>query len=170
MTCRPVEATIADNNPLAGLDDLAAQVKSAGIDRVDGDVVIDDRLWITRDLGENDGLVSPIVTSNNLIDVVARPGEVGGRASVEMRPEVAPWRVVNRVKTVAAGEDAAIDLRSPEYGVILLRPRRTNGHLDARRVSRRWRDTPACPCTIAALDAEKPSQATSTTSGKVSIR
>jgi D-alanyl-D-alanine carboxypeptidase/D-alanyl-D-alanine-endopeptidase (penicillin-binding protein 4) len=39
-------ATITDNNPLAGLDDLAAQVKASGIDRIDGDVIIDDRLWV----------------------------------------------------------------------------------------------------------------------------
>jgi D-alanyl-D-alanine carboxypeptidase/D-alanyl-D-alanine-endopeptidase (penicillin-binding protein 4) len=113
-------ATIADNDPLAGLDDLAAQVKAAGIDRVGGDVIIDDRLWITRDLGVNDGPVSPIVINNNLIDVVATPGAVGDRPTVEIRPEVAPWRVVNRVETVAAGEDSAIELSSPEYGVILL--------------------------------------------------
>ncbi len=114
-------ATIADNNPLAGLDDLAEQVKAAGIDRIDGDVIIDDRLWITRDLGENDGPVSPIVINNNLIDVVATPGQVGARPSIEVRPQVAPWRVVNRVETVAAGEDTAIELSSPRYGVILLR-------------------------------------------------
>lgn len=113
-------ATIADNDPLAGLDDLAAQVKAAGIDRVAGDVVVDDRLWVTQDLGENDGPVSPIVINNNLIDVVATPGAVGERAKVRMRPEVAPWRVVNRVKTVAAGQDGAIAITSPEYGVIEL--------------------------------------------------
>ena len=114
-------ATIADNDPLAGLDELAAQVKAAGIDRVGGDVVIDDRLWVTEDLGINDGPVSPIIINNNLIDVVATPGAAGERASVRMRPEVAPWRVINRVKTVAAGEDSAIDLTSPEYGTIVLR-------------------------------------------------
>ncbi len=114
-------ATIADNDPLAGLDDLAAQVKAAGINRVDGDVAIDDRLWITRDLGENDGPVSPIVINNNLIDVVATPAAVGERPSIELRPQVAPWRVVNRVKTVAAGEDGAIEITSPAYGVIVLR-------------------------------------------------
>ncbi len=114
-------ATIADNDPLAGLDELAAQVKAAGIDRIDGDVAIDDRLWITRDLGENDGPVSPIVINNNLIDVVATPAAVGERPSIELRPQVAPWRVVNRVKTVAAGEDGAIEITSPAYGVIVLR-------------------------------------------------
>ncbi len=41
-------ATIANNNPLAGLDDLAEQVKDAGIERVAGDVIIDDRLWNDR--------------------------------------------------------------------------------------------------------------------------
>jgi len=114
-------ATIADNEPLAGLDDLAEQVKAAGIDRIDGNVVIDDRLWVTEDLGLNDGPVSPIIINNNLIDVVTTPGAVGERATVQMRPEVAPWRVVNRVETVAAGQDGAIDITSPEYGTIVLR-------------------------------------------------
>lgn len=114
-------ATIADNDPLAGLDELAAQIKASGIDRIDGDVVIDDRLWVAQDLGENDGPVSPIIINNNLIDVVTTPGAAGERASVRMRPEVAPWRVVNRVETVAAGGDTAIDISSPEYGVIVLR-------------------------------------------------
>jgi serine-type D-Ala-D-Ala carboxypeptidase/endopeptidase (penicillin-binding protein 4) len=114
-------ATIADNDPLAGLDDLAEQVKAAGIDRVGGNVVIDDRLWATENLGINDGPVSPIIINNNLIDVVTTPGAVGESAAVRMRPEVAPWRVVNRVTTVAAGEDGGIDITSPEYGTIVLR-------------------------------------------------
>jgi PBP4 family serine-type D-alanyl-D-alanine carboxypeptidase len=113
-------ATIADNNPLAGLDDLAEQVKDAGIDRVAGDVIVDDRLWKTEDLGENDGPVSPIVINNNLIDLVTTPGAEGEQATVRMRPEVAPWRVVNRVQTVAAGEKGDIQIASPKYGVIVL--------------------------------------------------
>ena len=113
-------ATIADNNPLAGLDKLAKQIKKSGIKQVSGDVVVDDRLWITRDLGENDGPVSPIIVNNNLIDVVSRPTKVGKPARVRMRPEVAPWRVVNKVKTVAAGKPAGIDISSPKYGVIVL--------------------------------------------------
>lgn len=62
-------ATIADNDPLAGLKDLARQVRAAGIRRIAGDVVIDDRLFQTMDFGEVDGPVSPIVVNNNLIDV-----------------------------------------------------------------------------------------------------
>lgn len=113
-------ATIADNNPLAGLDDLARQVRASGIRRIAGDVVIDDRLFRTEDLGINDGPVSPIIINNNLIDLVTSPSAAGEKASVEMRPRVAPWRVVNRVTTVAAGEKSDVTLSSPRYGIIRL--------------------------------------------------
>lgn len=114
-------ATIADNNPLAGLDDLAQQVKESGIDRISGEVIVDDRLWRTQDLGLNDGPVSPIIINNNLIDLVTTPGEPGGPARVRMRPDVAPWRVINRVRTIAAGEQGRIEITSPRYGRIVLR-------------------------------------------------
>ena len=41
----PGIATLTPEDPLAGLDDLAAQIAASGIRRVAGDVVIDDRLW-----------------------------------------------------------------------------------------------------------------------------
>ena len=113
-------ATIADNDPLAGLDDLAEQVKASGVERIAGEVIVDDRLWRTQDLGLNDGPVSPIIINNNLIDLVTTPGEVGAPASVRMRPEVAPWRVVNRVRTIAAGEQGGIRIASPRYGLSVL--------------------------------------------------
>jgi D-alanyl-D-alanine carboxypeptidase/D-alanyl-D-alanine-endopeptidase (penicillin-binding protein 4) len=113
-------ATIADNNPLAGLDRLARQVKAAGIKEVGGDVVVDDRLWVTEDLGINDGPVSPIVINNNLIDIVASPTRAGQRASIRMRPEVAPWHVVNRTRTVAPGSRGGIDLEWDDTGRIIV--------------------------------------------------
>lgn len=113
-------ATIADNNPLAGLDQLAQQVKAAGISKVSGNVLIDDRLFKTEDLGENDGPVSPIVINNNLIDLVTSPTEVGQSATFRMRPAVAPWTVVNQVRTVAAGGPSQIEVNSTENGVIAL--------------------------------------------------
>lgn len=99
-------ATIADNNPLAGLVDLARQVKAAGISRVTGDVVIDDRLFAVQDLG-NDGPVTPIVINNNLIDIVVTPGLAGAKAAVRLRPVVSPWRVLNRVMTSSSSSGAA---------------------------------------------------------------
>ena len=44
--------------------------------------MIDDRLFITRDLGDNDGPVSPIIINNNLIDLVTSPTSPGKAAKV----------------------------------------------------------------------------------------
>lgn len=102
-------ATLTSEDPLAGLNDLAAQVKSAGVDEVTGDIIVDDRLFH----GILEGLpVSPIVVNQNLIDILVTPGEVGHPAQVEMRPQVAPWHVVSSVETVAPGSTAA--LSNPE--------------------------------------------------------
>lgn len=113
-------ATIADNDPLAGLDDLARQVRASGIREVAGDVAIDDRLFITRDLGENDGPVSPIVINNNLIDLVTLPTEPGEVADVTVRPVVAPWTVTSRVRTVEAGGETDIQVSGGKGGRIVL--------------------------------------------------
>lgn len=110
-------ATIGTNDPLAGLQELATDVRASGIEAVTGQVVIDDRLWETVDLG-HDGPVSPIVINNNLIDVVATPTSVGQPATVGIRPVVQPWTVRNEVTTVAAGTDAAIEVDSAADGTI----------------------------------------------------
>jgi D-alanyl-D-alanine carboxypeptidase/D-alanyl-D-alanine-endopeptidase (penicillin-binding protein 4) len=39
------ECELTDTDPLAGLNDLARQVKAAGINQVEGEVLIDDRLF-----------------------------------------------------------------------------------------------------------------------------
>lgn len=98
-------ATLTSGDPLAGLDELAAQVRASGIERVSGDVLVDDRLFQGSLAGEP---ISPIVVNQNLIDVLVTPGDVGEPATIEMRPTVAPWRVVGDVTTVAAGGDVSI--------------------------------------------------------------
>src|SRR5205814_4634088 len=40
-----MDAELTDTNPLAGLDALAKQIKDSGIKQIDGDVLIDDRLF-----------------------------------------------------------------------------------------------------------------------------
>jgi len=107
-------ATLTTEDPLTGIDDLAAQVKASGIDTVTGDVVVDDRLFQGELAGEP---ITPIVVNQNLIDVLVTPGAVGEPATVEMTPAVAPWHIVGEVETVAAGEDASIsDPESPQHG------------------------------------------------------
>jgi serine-type D-Ala-D-Ala carboxypeptidase/endopeptidase (penicillin-binding protein 4) len=98
-------ATLTEGDPLAGLDDLAAQVKASGVDAVRGDVIIDDRLFE----GDLEGQpVSPIVVNQNLVDIVLTPGDVGETASAVLTPAVAPWRVTSEVETVAAGGLSAV--------------------------------------------------------------
>lgn len=99
-------ATLTREDPLTGLDNLAAQVKKAGINAVAGDVVIDDRLFA----GELDGEpITPILVNQNLLDVLITPGTQGEQSSAALTPVVAPWRLVSEVVTVAAGEKTLID-------------------------------------------------------------
>jgi D-alanyl-D-alanine carboxypeptidase/D-alanyl-D-alanine-endopeptidase (penicillin-binding protein 4) len=86
-------------NPLTGLDELAAAVRGAGITRVSGDVVIDDRLFAEYD-GFPDGLISPIWVNENLIDVQVTPGDVGQTATIDWRPMTATYTVESQVETV----------------------------------------------------------------------
>jgi PBP4 family serine-type D-alanyl-D-alanine carboxypeptidase len=112
-------ATIADNDPLAGLESLARQVRRAGIRSVSGNVVIDDRLF--RSFMFEDRPISPIVVNNNLIDLVTTPTTPGSRASIRMRPKVKPWTVRNRVRTVAVGGATSIAVEETSAGVLTVR-------------------------------------------------
>ncbi len=59
-------------NPLAGLNQIAAKVRASGITRVDGNVVVDDRLFTPYD-GFPDGEISPIWVNENLVDALVSP-------------------------------------------------------------------------------------------------
>lgn len=111
-------ATLTTEDPLAGLDDLAAQVKSAGVNSVSGDVIVDDRLWAAHHL-EN-GPVTPIIINQNVIDFTTTPGQVGQSATSDLRPAVAPWTVTSQVQTVAAGGKTEIKVASPQFGSVVL--------------------------------------------------
>jgi D-alanyl-D-alanine carboxypeptidase/D-alanyl-D-alanine-endopeptidase (penicillin-binding protein 4) len=84
-------AELTDTNPLVGLEELAKQVKKAGITEVRGEVLVDDRLF-TRAEGTGSGpaAVTPIMVNDNVVDVVVTPGaKPGDPAKVAMRPETA---------------------------------------------------------------------------------
>ncbi|MFB2583738.1 D-alanyl-D-alanine carboxypeptidase/D-alanyl-D-alanine endopeptidase [Herbiconiux liukaitaii] len=103
-------ATLTPEDPLAGLDELAAQVKASGISAVNGDVVVDDRLF-TGEL--QDKPVTPTVINQNLLDVLITPGAAGEPATAALTPAVAPWTLDNQVMTVAAGEESGIAAPKP---------------------------------------------------------
>jgi D-alanyl-D-alanine carboxypeptidase/D-alanyl-D-alanine-endopeptidase (penicillin-binding protein 4) len=98
----------APGDPLAGLDDLAGQVAASGITTVDGDVVVDDRLWETWDTA--DGPISPMVVNDNLLDVVATPADPGQPAALRVIPETAAYRIENRMQTTEAGGETSMQL------------------------------------------------------------
>ena len=73
-------------DPLAVLDQFAQKVKAAGITRVNGDVVVDDRLFTP--IQWPDGVVSPIWVNENLIDVEVSPGSAAGQpTTIDWRPK-----------------------------------------------------------------------------------
>jgi D-alanyl-D-alanine carboxypeptidase/D-alanyl-D-alanine-endopeptidase (penicillin-binding protein 4) len=111
-------ATLTTEDPLSGLDDLAAQVKASGIDTVSGDVIVDDRLWDPAEL--DDQPITPIIINQNVIDLTTTPTAVGETAAAVMSPKVAPWTIDNRVQTVAAGGDTGIRVTSPDQKTIVL--------------------------------------------------
>jgi D-alanyl-D-alanine carboxypeptidase/D-alanyl-D-alanine-endopeptidase (penicillin-binding protein 4) len=114
-------AQLTAPDPLGGFDRLAEQIASAGISRVTGDVIVDDRLFDTV-VPRPETIVSPIIVNDNLIDLMTTPGAPGQEASVEWRPRSAAFDVDADVETVAAGEPTDIEISgSVEDGLIIVR-------------------------------------------------
>lgn len=108
-------ATLTPENPLAGIDQLARQVRAAGITRVEGDVVVDSRLF-AADPGL-DPVPAPLIVNDNLIDLLTTPGDrAGADARLDWRPKVAPYEVTSTVQTVAAGKPTDITVTASEGG------------------------------------------------------
>jgi D-alanyl-D-alanine carboxypeptidase/D-alanyl-D-alanine-endopeptidase (penicillin-binding protein 4) len=114
--------SLTPTDPLAGLNALARQVKAAGIDRVEGDVLIDARLFDpATSSGSGPRLVTPIVVNDNVIDVIVTPAPAADRpASVTLRPETAFVAVDAQVQTAADGRPV-VDLSSPGPGKLVVR-------------------------------------------------
>jgi len=109
---------LTKTDPLAGLDNLAKQVKDAGITKV-SDVVIDDRLFENVN-GEYMALLSPIVINDNLIDLSVTPGLPGSAPSVVMRPQTSLFELDNQVITGPAGTITSIAAGEEPEGTIVV--------------------------------------------------
>jgi PBP4 family serine-type D-alanyl-D-alanine carboxypeptidase len=103
-------------DPLSGLNQLATMVRSSGITSVNGNVVIDDRLFTPYSFP--DGSVSPIWVNENLIDLLVTPGRAGQPASVDWRPMTASYTVDDQVTTVAAGKQTTLNVSEPTPGTL----------------------------------------------------
>ncbi|GAA1992722.1 D-alanyl-D-alanine carboxypeptidase/D-alanyl-D-alanine-endopeptidase [Kitasatospora viridis] len=115
----PGMATVTEEDPLAGVDELARQVAASGVRQVDGDVVIDNRLWDPVSIG---GVpVTPTIVNDNLIDVLIMPGAPGEPAKVDWRPKTAAFGVDAQVTTTPAGSKPAVTTESVSPGHIRVR-------------------------------------------------
>jgi D-alanyl-D-alanine carboxypeptidase/D-alanyl-D-alanine-endopeptidase (penicillin-binding protein 4) len=115
-------AEITKPDPLAGLNDIAQQVLAAGIKYVDGDAVIDDRLFDQAEgTGSGPDLLTPIIINDNLIDVRVTPTEAGQPAKFEWRPQTATVHVDVQVDTVSSDEETHVDIVSPAENVVIVR-------------------------------------------------
>ena len=115
-------ADLTAENPLAGLDELARQVAAAGIRRVSGNVLIDDRLFETaHGTGSGPSLLTPIMINDNVLDITIAPGEAGSPATVRWRPETATFQLDAEVDTVAAGEASAVQVTTQDGRRIIVR-------------------------------------------------
>lgn len=101
-TVEPVKA-----DPLAGLDKLAGEVAAKGITSVQGDVLVNDKLWDPFETKE--GVVTPIMVNDNLLDIVVNPGaKAGDPVTMATIPQTKYFDVVNQGVTTAAGSEATI--------------------------------------------------------------
>lgn len=101
-------AGVTATNPLAGLEDLARQLKNAGVREIRGDVAIDDRLFDSaRSSGSGPDRVTPISINDNVLDFLITAGPRG--AEVAVRPANSLLQVDNRV---------VVEGKSPNVSVV----------------------------------------------------
>jgi serine-type D-Ala-D-Ala carboxypeptidase/endopeptidase (penicillin-binding protein 4) len=104
----------------AGINQLAAQALRSGIKSVQGEIVIDDRLFKTSRVhsimnpGSTLFIRSPVMINDNLFDIVVNPTRNGALASVNWRPKSPALQVVSSIRTVAKDQPAQIEIHSPD--------------------------------------------------------
>ncbi|WUH92035.1 D-alanyl-D-alanine carboxypeptidase [Streptomyces sp. NBC_00433] len=127
-------ATLTPEDPLAGIDRIARQVRGSGITRVNGDLAVDQRLFTS--FSGLDPTPTPLVVNDNVIDLLTTPTAPGQPAKLGWRPQVAPYRVTSTVRTVAAGGTTDIEVSaSPDGTRISLSGTIAAGARPALRVS-----------------------------------
>lgn len=111
----PYKKGSALGDPLVALDELAAQVASHGVRRVDGDVVGDDTAYVwdpyPSGWAQNDTIweygapVSALTINDNTISLAIKPGaRPGDPARFSQSPAIEYYQIENRVSTVDKGE------------------------------------------------------------------
>ena len=103
-------------DPLAAIDDLAAQIAAKGVKRIAGDIIGDDTWyvwqpyavgWAIDDPQSDDGPpISALTINDNAMQVGVLPGRrVGDLGVVTVEPPLEFYRIDNRVRTAAQNAD-----------------------------------------------------------------
>lgn len=130
------DAELTDEDPLAGLNELARQVAAAGIRTVRGDVQIDDRLFEpATGSGSGPQRVTPILVNDNVIDVTFAPTSPQQPAQVRWRPQTAWLEVQAEVRTVEAGGPLETYLRWEGPRRLVVRGQLPAGHRPLLRIA-----------------------------------
>jgi D-alanyl-D-alanine carboxypeptidase/D-alanyl-D-alanine-endopeptidase (penicillin-binding protein 4) len=124
------DATLTKEDPLAGINELARQIAAAGIRRITGDVLIDDRLFEhTEGSGSGPSRITPIIVNDNVLDFTFEPTEPGQPAKTTWRPETALFQVEFDVQTVMENEPLETWIRPQSDGRI-----RVTGKIPANKL------------------------------------
>jgi len=123
------DAKLTTQDPLAGIHELAKKVAAAGIRKVKGEVLIDDRLFThTEGSGSGPQTITPIMVNDNVLDFTFDPTEPGQPAKTTWRPHTALFNVHFDVQTVKENEPLETHIRHTEGGHI-----RVTGKIPASR-------------------------------------
>lgn len=106
-------AELTAPDPTAGYAQLAQQVAAAGIKKIAGDVIVDDRLFQPFEF-RGEFKVTPIFINDDLVDLRINPAKAGSAASVTHRPMSAALGVENKLVTSAATSEYSLKLQ-PEF-------------------------------------------------------
>jgi D-alanyl-D-alanine carboxypeptidase/D-alanyl-D-alanine-endopeptidase (penicillin-binding protein 4) len=110
-------------NPLAVIDDLAAQIAAHGVKAVTGRVIVDDSLFQGGYPESGTGVVvSPIVVNDNIVDVTVSPGaRPGDPVTLAVSPQTPYVTFVNKATTGAAHTDRTVSIPSDQADSVGMR-------------------------------------------------
>lgn len=89
------EAELTDTDPVAGLNELAKQVKKAGIKRIRGEVKVDDRFFPPGpSSGSGPDFITSVMVNDNVLDLIISPGDKPGEpAKFQIKPETEYYQI-----------------------------------------------------------------------------
>ena len=105
-------AEVVEGDPSVVVRDLARQVASSGVKRIDGSVRVDISLFPEgeRELGTGVA-ISPMIVNDNVVDVIISPGEkADAPAVVSASPKTGYVTLVNHTETGPPGSAATVSI------------------------------------------------------------